>query len=222
MSNWLDQADFLAALEAPARAVIEPLRPVHVPRGTVLFRPGDEAQAFVVLISGRLGVYLTGRNGREMLLYSVAPGQTCVQTTLGVLGQARYSGEAIAETDASVVMIPRAQFEALVSGSPAFRSFVFCAFASRLSDLMSLLEQVAFVSVGQRLARALLERAGPDGEIAATHQELAVVIGSAREVVSRRLEALSSKGLVESERGRIRIRNRARLQRLAGETEPAL
>ena len=222
MGGWLDQADFLRLLDPQARAVLDAPRPAQVARGTVLFRPGDEAQAFVVLVSGRIGVYLTGRNGREMLLYSVSPGQTCVQTTLGVLGQAHYAGEAIAETDLSAVMVPRAQFEALISESPAFRSFVFGAFAARLTDLMLLLEQVAFVSVGQRLARTLLERAGPHGEIAATHQELAVSIGSAREVVSRRLEALASKGLIESERGRIRIRDRTGLQRLAGEAEAVL
>ena len=219
MVGWADQTGFLAGIDAEARRALEALTPVHVPVRTTLFRPGDEAQSFVILLSGRIGVYLTGRNGRELLLYSVTPGETCVQTTLGVLGGAPYSGEAVAESDLVAVMVPPAVFERLMAVSTAFRAFVFKAFADRLGDLMFVLEQVAFVKVEQRLAHALLERADSDGRVALTHQELAVVIGTAREVVSRRLEALASKGVVANERGEIRIIERGDLSRMARPAE---
>lgn len=215
MAGWADQAGFLDGIDAGARRMLEALTPVHVPQRTTLFRPGDSAQSFVILLSGRIGVYLTGRNGRELLLYSVTPGETCVQTTLGVLGGAPYSGEAIAESDLVAVMVPPAVFEQLMAGSNAFRQFVFRAFADRLGDLMFVLEQVAFVKVEQRLAHALIERADEAGLVSLTHHDLAVIIGTAREVVSRRLEALVSKGVVANERGQIRIINRAELARMA-------
>lgn len=215
MAGWADQAAFLGGIDAEARHVLEALTPMHVPARTTLFRPGDAAQSFVILLSGRIGVYLTGRNGRELLLYAVTPGETCVQTTLGVLGGAPYSGEAVAESDLVAVMVPPSVFERLMANSPAFRAFVFKAFADRLGDLMFVLEQVAFVKVEQRLAHALMERADGEGRVALTHQELAVVIGTAREVVSRRLEALVSKGVVENERGEIRIVDRPELARMA-------
>ncbi|MFC3316392.1 Crp/Fnr family transcriptional regulator [Rhizobium rosettiformans] len=138
-----------------------------------------------------------------------------MQTTLGVLGGAPYTGEAVAENDLVAVMVPPAVFERLMASSPAFRAFVFKAFADRLGDLMFVLEQVAFVKVEQRLAHALLERADDEGRVTLTHQELAVVIGTAREVVSRRLEALASKGVVASERGQIRIIEKGELARMA-------
>ncbi|MFN3507940.1 MAG: Crp/Fnr family transcriptional regulator [Allorhizobium sp.] len=215
MAGWAEQASFLADIDAEARRELQALKPMHVPQRTTLFRPGDAAQSFVILLSGRIGVYLTGRNGRELLLYSVTPGETCVQTTLGVLGGAPYSGEAVAESDLVAVMVPPAVFERLMASSPTFRAFVFKAFADRLGDLMFVLEQVAFVKVEQRLAHALLERADEEGRVALTHQELAAVIGTAREVVSRRLEALSSKGVVENERGQIRLVDRSELSRMA-------
>ncbi|RKE84162.1 Crp/Fnr family transcriptional regulator [Rhizobium sp. AG855] len=215
MAGWADQAGFLAGIDDAARRELEALKPMHVPQRTTLFRPGDAAQAFVILLSGRIGVYLTGRNGRELLLYSVTPGETCVQTTLGVLGGALYTGEAVAESDLVAVMVPPALVERLIANSVGFRHFVFKAFADRLGDLMFVLEQVAFVKVEQRLAHALLERADGDGRVALTHQELAVVIGTAREVVSRRLEALASKGVVENERGEIRIIDRGEVSRMA-------
>lgn len=215
MVGWADQASFLADIDDETRRALEALKPMHVPARATLFRPGDAAQSFVILLSGRIGVYLTGRNGRELLLYSVTPGETCVQTTLGVLGGAPYTGEAVAESDLVAVMVPPAVFERLMASSPAFRAFVFKAFADRLGDLMFVLEQVAFVKVEQRLAHALLERADDEGRVTLTHQELAVVIGTAREVVSRRLEALASKGVVANERGQIRIINRAELARMS-------
>lgn len=215
MAGWAEQASFLAEIDPDARRALETLKPMHVPARTTLFRPGDAAQSFVILLSGRIGVYLTGHNGRELLLYSVTPGETCVQTTLGVLGGAAYSGEAVAESDLVAVMVPPALFETLMADSVAFRHFVFRAFADRLGDLMFVLEQVAFVKVEQRLAHALIERADEEGRVALTHQELAVIIGTAREVVSRRLEALVSKGVVENERGEIRIVDRPELARMA-------
>lgn len=108
MAGWAEQASFLSEIDADARRALEALKPIHVPSRTTLFRPGDAAQSFVILLSGRIGVYLTGRNGRELLLYSVTPGETCVQTTLGVLGGAAYSGEAVAESDLVAVMVPPA------------------------------------------------------------------------------------------------------------------
>jgi CRP/FNR family transcriptional regulator len=215
MSRWLDQAVFPASLEPEASALLGGLRPVHVRSGSVLFRPGDRAQAFLVLLSGRVGVYLTGRCGREILLYAVGDGETCVQTTLGMLGDAAYTCEAVAETDLMVAMIPKPLFDTLVAQSAGFRLFVFKDFAARLADMMGLLEQVAFTSIRERLARVLVDRAGEGDVVQATHQELAVAIGSAREVVSRRLEAMASTGLVENERGRVRIRDRRALVRMA-------
>ena len=215
MAGWAEQASFLADIDAEARRELQALKPMHVPVRTTLFRPGDAAQSFVILLSGRIGVYLTGRNGRELLLYSVTPGETCVQTTLGVLGGAPYTGEAVAESDLVAVMVPPAIFERLMARSPTFRAFVFRAFVDRLGDLMFVLEQVAFVKVEQRLAHALLERADGEGRVTLTHHELAVVIGTAREVVSRRLEALASKGVLASERGQIRIIERGELARMA-------
>ena len=215
MGWWLNDAPFLGELDAAARERLAMLKPVVVPKRTVLFSPGEEPRGFVLVLSGRVGVYLTGESGRELLLYSVTPGETCVQTTLGILGGQPYSGEAIAETDVVAVMLPLADFARLMDTAPGFRRFVFRAFAERLGDVMHVLEQVAFVKVERRLARALLERADASGTVTATHQDLATAIGSVREVVSRRLENMASGGLLTQTRGEIRIVDRGGLSAMA-------
>ncbi len=212
--SWIDASPALCSLDAPARRALAPLAPFDVPRAAVLFRPGDAVQGFVLVLEGRIEVFLTGANGRELLLYAVEPGQTCVQTTLGLLGAAEYTGEAIAATPARVVMVPRATFLRLIDASPGFRTLVFAALAGRMEEVIRLMERVSFQSVESRLAEWLLARA-EGGRVAATQAEIAAQIGSAREVVSRRLDAFARRGWVHTSRGTVEIRDAAALGRLA-------
>ncbi len=110
--------------------------------------------------------------------------------------------------------IDKAMFMELLTTSESFRSFVFHAFASRMQSIMNVLERVAFITVEERLAGVLLERADDDDLVHNTHQELATAIGSAREVVSRRLELFGRRGLVTLERGNIKLADRDGLLRL--------
>lgn len=201
-------------LSEAAGAALDRLVPAHVPAGTVLFRPGDTAQGFVLVLDGRVEVHLTGSSGREILLYSVEPGQSCVQTTLGLMGGQPYTGEAVATLDSSLISVPLPLFRDLMTTEASFRDFVFEAFGRRMEDMMQLLERVAFQRVEGRLARALLDLAR-DGDVHATQADLAVRIGSAREVVSRRLDTFARKGWVTRERGHVRLSDPAALRALA-------
>ncbi|MCU9849711.1 Crp/Fnr family transcriptional regulator [Defluviimonas sp. WL0024] len=218
MTVWTSEATGLGALDAAARRQIETLVPVELARGTPVFHPGDTVKGFVVVLKGRIEVFLTGPSGRDILLYAVEPGGSCVQTTLGLLGGDDYSGEAVAATDCRLVLIPRGLFLTLMDSSATFRAYVFSAFAARMQGMMHVLERVAFQRVESRLAQALLDRA-TDGVVHATHQELATAIGSAREVVSRRLDALQRSGWVATERGAVRLTDAPALRRLAAAAE---
>lgn len=210
---WFDDLGLLP--ESCSLLVDLPARPLA--KGQVLFRPGDAAQGFVVVLSGRVEVRLTAASGREILLYAVEPGESCVQTTLGLMGDEPYSGEAIAASDIRVVVIPRPLFRSLIDGDPGFRGFVLRAFGQRMAELTQLLERVAFERIEVRLAAALIDLAEGDA-VVATQAELAARIGSAREVVSRRLEAFERHGWVTVERGHVRLRDLPELKRLADQT----
>lgn len=214
MTGWLSETPQLDALDAGARALLAPLEAMDLPRGAVLFRPGETVPHFVLVLSGRIEVYLTGANGREILLYAVEPGQTCVQTTLGLLGASDYSGEAITASPTRVVLVPRATFLRLMESSAGFRQLIFAALAARMEEVIRLMERVSFQSVESRLASWLIARAEA-GRVQATHAEIAAQIGSAREVVSRRLDAFARRGWVRTERGAVEICDSAALRRLA-------
>ena len=211
--SWIDLAG-LTGLLPESRTRLDALRQTRIPQGTALFHPGDAAQGFLVVLSGRVEVFLTGPTGREILLYAVEPGQSCVQTTLGLMGGEDYTGEAIAATDVTAVIIPKATFLRLMDESATFRGFVFTAFATRMQSMMHLLERVAFQRVESRLASTLIAMASQD-EVTATQAELATRIGSAREVVSRRLDQFARRGWVRTARGRVHLLNPAALRRVA-------
>lgn len=211
--DWIS-ASPLSNLEPEAKTRLANIKASALPKGTPIFHAGDEVQGFAVVLSGKVGVYLTGVGGREILLYDITPGKTCVQSTIGLMSHELYSAEAICEVDTRLAVLPRPLFNHLLESSPAFRAYVFSAFAERMQSMMHLLEQVAFVRVETRLAGALLKLA-EGGVVRATHAALATHIGSAREVVSRRLDAMAKRGFVTLDRGSITLTNIAALEKFS-------
>lgn len=207
-------ADF-AELAPRSLAALDQLVPMEVPAGTVLFQPGDAVKGYVVALSGRVGVHLVGATGRELLLYEVRPGSSCVQSTLGLLGGEDYTAEAVAEEPTRFVLIPSDRFLALLDDDPAFRRLVFGALARRMQATMHMLERVAFQSVDARLAAHLLAHADKDGNLAATQAQIAAAIGTAREVISRRLDAMGKRGWLAHGKGRVTLTDRPALRRIA-------
>lgn len=218
--SWLDRYAPLSGLEEDMRAAFAALPPRSMPEGATLFAPGAPCQGFALVLEGRVRVDAAGPSGRSILLYRIGPGETCVQTTLCLLGEATYTATAVAETALTLAFAPRPLFDRAIAGSDVFRRFVFRMFAARLDETTRLLESVAFVRIEARLAAALTERARRAGAAAfeITHQELADEIGTAREVVSRQLDGFRRDGLIASGRGRLEVLDAARLGALA---EPA-
>ncbi|MBT8152498.1 Crp/Fnr family transcriptional regulator [Epibacterium ulvae] len=208
--SWLDSSALMRDMDDAARRRLAQLTPHNLPNDQVLFRPGDAVQGYVIVLEGCVDVGLSGVNGREMLLYSVTPGQSCIQSTLGLLGGDDYSAEARTRGATRLVLLPKSVFLELLNRSDSFRALVMRAFSDRMQMLMHLLEKVTFQRAEHRLAERLLEL-DHGGEITITQGDLAREIGTAREVVSRRLEAWAKRGWVETGRGRLRVLDRAAL-----------
>ncbi len=215
-SDWLSAFPLLAGLERDGLAALTAAgQRVAVPRGAVLFRAGDRCHTFLMVLDGSVRVQMTAENGREIVLYRVARGETCIVTTACLLTQADYSAEAVAESDLDGVALAAGPFHDLVARSAVFRNFVFASFGTRLTGMMALVEEVAFGRVDLRLARVLLDHRDADGGLTITHQALAVELGTAREVVSRQLKEFERRGLLTLSRGRIDLRDAAALGGLA-------
>jgi CRP/FNR family transcriptional regulator, anaerobic regulatory protein len=186
-------------------------RPVQAPAGERLFGEGSPCTHYPLLIAGIIHVSKTSPEGHEILLYHLDPGESCVITVLALLGDRSYPAVGKAETKVSLFVIPQGLFLEMVLESPAFRVFVFNSVSQKMAHLMSLVDDVAFRRIAQRLASRLLLDRPP---ITATHQMLADELGTSREVVSRTLEGLQQAGLLRLGRKRIEILDRNALDRL--------
>jgi len=184
---------------------------VTVPAGTVLFDEHQPCRGFPFVISGGIRVLKPAANGRELPLYRVLPGESCIITSSCLLGHSDYNARGVAESETTVALMPRPLFDRLM-GEPPFRDFVFHLFSERIAELMQLVEEVAFRKLDQRLAGLLL---GKGRVIHATHQQLADELGSVREMVSRLLKSFAELGLVRLSREQVEILDPAGLRRLA-------
>ena len=160
-------------------------------------------------------VQKTSEAGREIVLYRVHAGESCVLTTACLMAYEDYSAEGIAETGLRAVAIPREVFDRMVADSPEFRQFVFMAYSKRMTDLFAVVEEIAFRRLDIRLAQKLIELSSDQDSIQTTHQKLAVELGTAREVVSRQLSEFQRRGWIEQARGIIHILDREQIRGLA-------
>ncbi len=188
---------------------------VSLPVGSRIFGPGHAPENFLLLLKGSVRVQQVSESGREIVLYRVTAGESCALTTACLMAHEDYPAEAIAETDIEAIAVPRAVFDEAVARSPEFRRFVFTTFSTRVMNLLKVIEDIAFARMDIRMAQKLLALAGPDGRVAATQQQLAAELGTAREVVSRTLAELQRRGWISSGRGSITLLDRAGLERLA-------
>ncbi|MBK7564584.1 MAG: Crp/Fnr family transcriptional regulator [Propionivibrio sp.] len=204
----------LAGLEyGEVTALCRPDAVTRLTSGTVLFAERQPCNGFPLLLSGTIKVVKSMPAGREMLLYRIEPGGSCVITSSCLLGHMPYSARGIAETALQIAILPKTLFERLIAGDATFRDFVFHLLADRIAELMQLVEEVAFHRLDQRLAKLLLGKSEP---IQATHQGLADELGSVREIVSRLLKGFAAQGFVSIGRERISLLDRDGLKQLAG------
>lgn len=201
-TSWIAQFPGLSRLEPGiAETLVAQSAVLSVPEGTVIFGPGKAAENLLLLLEGRVRVQQLADSGREIVLYRVEAGQSCVMTTACMLAHEAYSAEGIAETDVRAVAIPRAVFDQLVSESVTFRTFIFAAYSRRITDLFQVIEDIAFQRVDIRLAKCLLDLARGAPQVRATHQQLSVELGTAREVISRQLGEFQRRGWIGQSRG---------------------
>lgn len=211
------QSGALASLEDAARdLILRQMQPLALKAGDHAFRPGSACSNYLMVKSGSVKVSVTTESGREIVLYRVQAGETCVLTSACLMSGADYDAEAVAERDSEAIILPKRAFEELLATSPRFRQFVFSTYGERLQSLIALVQEIAVKHVDRRLARLLLASAKA-GVVETTHQSLANDLNTAREVVTRLLNDFAEKGWVVLARGRVTVHEPQALQAFAAQ-----
>lgn len=215
-SSWITAFPYLATLDDSAwQDAVDNAKVLNIPRRTQVFREGDDCASYILMLEGRVRVYKTSETGREITLYRVENKQTCVLTTAMLLGGELYPAAGITEIDSHAVVIPRDHFHHAFDNSSGFRRFVCAEYAGRICGIILLLEEVAFGQIDARLARWLLMQWVAGEPIAISHRELAVELGTAREVISRQLKDFENRGWLKMSRRSIDITSADALRNLA-------
>ena len=216
IADWTERFRGTAVLPRPVRdRLVSVARIVKFSKGAQVFSPDNIPESLLFLYDGRIRVSQSSENGREIVLYRVDAGESCVLTTACMLSEEAYNAEGIAETDITAVVLSKPGFDRLAAEEEAFRKFIFSAYSRRLIDLLRVVDDVAFGHIDVRLADRLVALAGDLREISATHQDLASELGTAREVVSRVLSDFQKREMISLSRGRITLTNKPALRALA-------
>lgn len=217
--NWREILPELAdSADDMACALYDDANVVQLPANSTVFHQGDACQNYLVVLKGNVKVFTRAENGREIMLYRLGRGDSCVLTTSCLFGNKNYPAEGQTETEVSAMAIPADRFNTVLKESVTFREQVFSAFSSHLSELITLVEEVAFGKLDIRLAKFLLAHKDEDDTLSATHQNIATELGSAREVISRQLKELEMKGYIKLNRGSIVLNDIEALQQIASST----
>lgn len=177
---------------------------------------GQQCSQLVLLLDGVGRVYKLSPSGREVTLYRVHAGESCVLTASCIMNHNGFPAMAITETPVRGIMVSPGNVRKWFCVEPQWQQFIFGLLSHRLADIISVVEEVAFkridVRLAERLARELVK-----GELILhkTHAELAADVGSSREVVSRILRDLAQRGMISSTRGHIEVIDQQAIIRLS-------
>ncbi len=175
-----------------------------IPSGARIYTEGDACSAIAFVLSGEIRVYKIGETGREITLYEIGPGETCILNASCILAHTSYPANAVAVSDVDVLLVPSAAFRRLVTENEAMREFVFRLLSQRLSLVMELVQEVAFGRMDERLMEYLIEKS-KNSILETTHQKIANDLGTSREVVSRLLKDFERSGKVRLSRNSISL-----------------
>ena len=172
----------------------------------------------VVVRRGRLRAYLLSEEGREVTIFRVEEGESCVLSASCVISQITFETHLTAEEDTQLLVLPAGAFQRLTEENIYIRCFLFEMATERFSEVMWVMQQILFLGFDQRLALLLVQHVQTTGQMTLrrTHEELARDLGSAREVVTRMLRRFAGEGLVELRRGAVEVKDFAGLERIAG------
>lgn len=209
------QLDFWEHLSDSEKSIIEnSITKVAYEKGYNLHSAENECLGVILIQSGELRTYILSEDGREVTLYRLSSGDTCVLSASCVLNSITFDVHIDAQADTNAYLLNISTFSRLSKNNIYVENFALRKSVERFSDVMWALEQLLFMRFDKRLAIFLLDEMlkTNSSEINLTQEQIAKYIGSAREVVSRMLKSFQTQGILEQSRGMIHITNREKLK----------
>ena len=191
-------------------------RIVRYQAGDSIYSSVRECLGAVFILEGIMRTYLLSDEGKEVTIYRLREGDCCILAASCVLSAITFDVEIEAQTECAALVIPAGLLAAMSRENVYMDNFMYKEAAKRFSDVVEALQQMIFLSLTQRVVSFLLDESAKTGSysIAMTHEEIAKIIGSAREAVSRTLKQLAKTGSISLNRGEIKLERKESLYQL--------
>jgi CRP/FNR family transcriptional regulator len=184
-----------------------------IPKGEIISNEGDTCNYLAFIIEGSVRVYKFGETGREITLYRINKGESCILTASCVMSKKTFPAIALSETELKVLLVSADVFREWVKKRTFWANYFYNLLSDRLTDVITIVEEVAFKKMDVRIADFLLRKFEQENcnEINITHQIIAGELGSSREVISRLLKDIEHHGLISLSRNKIELLDKPKL-----------
>ncbi len=215
--DWRQQYPQLAAITDEVWIeAIQGLEPITVPKAMQAYVAGDECRNFLLLLEGNIRIYASGRNGREIVLYRLCPGEFCSVSLVSLLQGTPFPANAVTENPVRALVLNRETFLRTYRGSPGFRNAMISHMGNRFLDMINRIQELVFEPLDVRMVNLLCSRfrEANSRNIEITHSQLAEELGTTREVTSRMLKDLERGKYLTLSRGVVSLHDGEALGRL--------
>ncbi len=175
--------------------------------GSLILNENAYIRSIPIVTKGALKVIRTEEDGREILLYYIKAGESCIMSFLGGMHNETSKLKAEVEEDAEILFLPMDKVALFIKEYPEWLDYIFRLYHKRFEELLDIVNAIAFKKVDERLLNLLQKKSQltQSQSISITHEQLANELGTARVVVSRLLKQLEENGMVQLGRNKIII-----------------
>lgn len=179
----------------------------HFAAGETILRENSYIKSIPIVISGSVGVIRTEEDGREIMLYYIKAGESCIMSFLGGMHDEISKVKAVAEDNASILFIPVDKINSLIREFPEWLDYIFRLYHKRFEELLQVVNAVAFKKMDERILDSIKKKSQvqQSNVITITHEQLANELGTSRVVVSRLLKQLEELHVIELGRNKITL-----------------
>lgn len=175
--------------------------------GEVILNEDTYVRAIPLVITGNVKVMQTDQNGREILLYYIKSGESCIMSFMAGLHQGKSKVKAVADEQTELLLIPMEKVSLLIKEYPEWLDYLFRLYHKRFEELLEVVNAVAFRKMDERLLSFIKMKCRhmDSDTLSITHEQLANELGTVRVVVSRLLKRMEEEGMVKLGRNKISL-----------------
>jgi CRP/FNR family transcriptional regulator len=179
--------------------------------GDVILNENAYIRAIPIVTKGNIRVMRSDEDGKEILLYYIKAGESCIMSFLGGIYHETSKVSAIAEEETEILFVPIDKVSLLIKENPEWLDYIFRLYHKRFEELLEVVNSIAFRKMDERLLNLIKSKCEITGSyvLDVTHEKLAAELGTARVVVSRLLKKMEHDGLVKLGRNRISVNDKS-------------